>query len=58
MKPELVLDARPEQRFTLDSFAEIARARATLKAQILELENALALLDYVEKDMQPSRGTS
>ena len=58
MKPELILDARAERRFVFDGFAELTRARAALKAEILELENALTLLDYIEKDMQPTRGVS
>jgi hypothetical protein len=57
-KPELILDALPERRFVFDSLAECARARTALKAQILELENALILLDYIEKGFEPVHGVS
>lgn len=56
MKPELILQARAEQRFTFDSLEEVARARASLEAVRLELENALTLLAYIERDLQPAAG--
>jgi hypothetical protein len=56
MKPELIIRARAERRFTFDSLAEVARAREALEAERLDLENALTLLDYIESDLQPPRG--
>ena len=56
MKPELVIKARAAQRFTFDSLAEVACAREVLKAELIELENALTVLDYIETELQPTRG--
>jgi hypothetical protein len=56
MKPELVIKARAERRFTFDSFAEVARAREALKAELLKLQNALTTLDYIESDLLPATG--
>jgi hypothetical protein len=55
---ELVLSARADQHFTLDSLAVVARARAALQRELEELQNALTVLDYIEKSFEPARGVS